>query len=75
MSDQLEAFGDVDLEAKSPDKAMRWYCRKCGSEAVLGVSRLDASERMAIAVRCDGCGRKHVIVERILPPKPSSDSP
>ena len=66
---QLPAFLPGDLVPKPPDKV--WYCTRCGSERVVGVSGLDARERYALAAYCAGCRKKGVMVQRVtLPPKP-----
>lgn len=68
--DQLEAFEGQSLEALPPDKRMHWYCTRCGSELVYGISMLDTKQRYAIAARCGGCRRERVTVQRELPPPP-----
>jgi len=66
LTDQTEAFEGQDLDAKPPEKRMRWTCQRCGSESVLGVSLLDERQRYAIAARCVGCHKTGVTVVREL---------
>lgn len=76
-TDQTEAFPGAALDAQPPEKRWRWYCTRCGSELVYGVSMLDTSMRYAIAARCGGCKKRLVTIQRDIPRTqkgPSSDA-